>query len=106
MTSLINTTASNCQLPERDPKTECYSCKFMGRVAGNTHIDCQNPDPEIVGSRHGVDMGWFYYPILFDPVWKANLCRHFEKQDGKQSKTKINPQDTILSLIRLRNSIT
>jgi len=31
----------------------------------------------MTGNQHGVDHGWFYYPNLFDPVWKTRLCAHF-----------------------------
>jgi len=31
----------------------------------------------MVGIRHGVKNGWFYYPHNFDPVWKARECHNF-----------------------------
>lgn len=59
---------------------ECYSCKYHREVPGNTHIQCVNPDPGMVGNPHGVRHGWFFYPILFDPTWKEKLCDNYERK--------------------------
>lgn len=65
---------------------ECYFCKHKRNVVGNAHIKCANPDPEMEGEKHGIDNGWFYYPVLFDPVWKTKRCNNFEpksENDGE-----------------------
>lgn len=61
----------------RDLKNECYQCVSHKKVPGNCHIGCGNPDPNMQGDPHGVRNGWFFYPILFDPTWKAKLCSNF-----------------------------
>jgi hypothetical protein len=30
------------------------------------------------GSEHGIRHGWFFYPLLFDPVWKTKACVNHE----------------------------
>lgn len=60
--------------------SECYQCKHKRNVAGNAHIGCANPDPEMTGSEHGIKNGWFFYPFLFDPVWKEKRCKNFDPQ--------------------------
>jgi len=62
-------------------RSECYSCKFMREVPGNAHIKCIYPDPYMIGSDHGIKNGWFFYPILFDPVWKEKLCNNYEEKE-------------------------
>ena len=59
-------------------RDECYSCKHKREVPGNAHIQCVKPDPDMVGNKHGIEKGWFMYPLLFDPVWKEKDCCNFE----------------------------
>jgi len=63
---------------KRTKMNECFRCQNMGRVLGNSHIKCDKPDPEMTGVPHGVKNGWFFYPLLFDPVWKEKTCNNFE----------------------------
>ena len=62
----------------RDKKTECYSCVHKETVPGNCHIRCGKPDEFMTGSQHGISKGWFFYPLLFDPVWKKRLCNNYK----------------------------
>jgi len=64
----------------RTMHNECWSCIHRRKVPGNAHIRCAKPDPGMPGDRHGVRNGWFYYPVLFDPVWKMALCRNYEEE--------------------------
>ena len=57
--------------------TECYSCLHKRTVPGNAHIRCVNPDPTMTGHPHGIANGWFFYPLLFDPTWKARECANY-----------------------------
>jgi len=57
---------------------ECWHCKNKRSVPGNCHIQCIHPDPEMTGNEHGIRMGWFEYPYVFDPVWKTKACSNFK----------------------------
>ncbi len=70
-------------MKERTKHNECYRCVSKRSVPGNAHIKCVNPDPTMEGSRHGIKSGWFYYPMLFDPVWKSKLCSNYEPKTEK-----------------------
>lgn len=61
-----------------DKKDDCYQCRHRRSVAGESHIACANPDPKMFGNPVGIKRGWFLYPHLFDPVWKAKECSNFE----------------------------
>jgi hypothetical protein len=61
----------------RTMNDECWSCRHKRFVPGTHHIRCANPDPAMVGDEHGIREGWFMYPALFDPVWKARWCAHY-----------------------------
>ena len=68
---------------ERTMRNECYRCKHKRTVPGNSHIECVKPDPEMEGNKHGKEHGWFYYPVLFDPVWKIKDCNNFEDKENE-----------------------
>jgi len=62
----------------RDMQNECWGCMYKLNVPGNCHIKCAFPDGDMTGNPHGIKNGWFYYPSLFDPVWKTKSCNNFE----------------------------
>lgn len=59
-------------------KLKCWECKNKRSVLGNYHIQCAKPDPDMTGNPHGIKKGWFYYPMLFDPIWGDKECCNFE----------------------------
>lgn len=71
-------TTKNC--PVRTKENECYKCANMREVPGNCHIKCIDPDPTINGCKYAVRNGWFFYPLLFDPVWKEKTCANFKEK--------------------------
>lgn len=70
-------------LGDKMDKPNCYKCKYRGNLPGDCHSVCEHPaikdqfisviipPPElnIKGNRHGIDHGWFWWPINFDPIW-------------------------------------
>lgn len=77
-------------------KPDCYKCRYRGDLSGNAHSCCRYPGnktgmldyfaPEnnlnavklnIQGAPHGIRMGWFNWPVDFDPTWLRN-CDGFE----------------------------
>jgi len=66
----------------KNRKDDCYQCVYKQNVPGNTHIKCTNPDPNMTGDAHGITNGWFFYPLLFDPVWKTKECSNFKKKES------------------------
>lgn len=67
---------------KRDNMNECWHCAHKREVAGNAHIKCSKPDPDMRGDSHGIKNGWFFYPLLFDPTWKKDMCKNFENHDS------------------------
>ena len=65
----------------RDMRSECYHCKHKQEVAGNAHIQCVKPDVNMTGEPHGIKHGWFFYPLLFDPIWKTAMCKNYESKE-------------------------
>ena len=82
-----------------DRPPDCYKCVYRKEVPGDAHSMCSHPealakiknDPVaeviaifgsvgrgpglhvralgVTGNSHGVRMGWFNWPLNFDPVW-------------------------------------
>ena len=59
-------------------KSKCYKCLHKREVPGNTHVMCAKPDPQMTGETRAIKMGWFFYPLLFDPTWMTKECSNFE----------------------------
>jgi hypothetical protein len=59
-------------------RSQCWTCKHRRSVPGNAHIECVRPDVAMTGNPHGIQKGWFMYPLLFDPVWATKLCDNHE----------------------------
>ena len=90
-------------------KPDCYSCIHRQSIPGTSHSACghpealegikDNPLAEILAAfgsvgrgpglnvrrlgvtadSHGVRMGWFNWPLNFDPIW-LETCDGFEKK--------------------------
>ena len=96
----------------KNPKPNCYDCKWRGTVPGSAHSSCRHPsvapaleDPlanilaifagigrsapikldalGVEGNEHGIKSGWFNWPWDFDPVWLQS-CDGFEKKEEKK----------------------
>ena len=83
-------------------KPNCYECKWRQNLVYDCHSKCAHPKIEpgdeflsilgmggalkrlnISGNPHGIRMGWFAWPINFDPVW-LETCDGFEKIEEKK----------------------
>ena len=77
-------------------KANCYKCIYRGTVPGDCHSCCRYPGNRtgildyfaaenrdnakklnIRGNPHGIKMGWFMWPVNFDPTWLEN-CDGFK----------------------------
>ena len=65
-------------------ENKCHQCQHKRAVPGSAHIQCLNPDPDMKGDPHGIGRGWFFYPLVFDPVWMEAKCHNYEAVKGKE----------------------
>jgi len=61
-------------------KPNCYKCKYREEIPGDAHSRCTNLKAKVVGERHGINSGWFFWPFNFDPTWLIN-CNGFKKKE-------------------------
>lgn len=59
---------------------KCYSCAFRRTIPGDAHSACANTTAKVEGEDHGKVLGWFYWPINFDPVWLKS-CNGFKQKE-------------------------
>ena len=85
---------------------KCHECQYRGTVPGDAHSCCKHPKIEdnplgelmailgysigdsasaaeelnIRANPHGVKMGWFMWPVNFDPIWLEN-CDGFKEKE-------------------------
>lgn len=95
---------SDAQNIPEPTKANCYKCKHRSALNYSAHSQCVNPvvkdhslmlatkwkhlvatiggveHPLISGNQHGIDNGWFFWPIDFDPAWLES-CLLFEEID-------------------------
>lgn len=62
--------------------SQCYSCVHKRTIPGDAHIQCVNPDDAMEGYPHGIRMGWWMYPVVFDPTWNLTICRNHKEREG------------------------
>ena len=82
----------------------CHKCKHRRSIPGDAHSQCAHPDIDesplgpimallgvcddssarhklgIQANPHGVKMGWFMWPLNFDPCWLEN-CEGYEEKE-------------------------
>jgi len=83
----------------------CYECRYRKDMTYSVHSTCEHPEAmasikllvlaamlgkeipnplNIVGNEHGVKMGWFFWPIDFDPVWLERCDGFKEIEEAKE----------------------
>lgn len=65
-------------------KPNCWKCAHKREVPGNAHIACANPLAIVRGDKHGVRMGWFLWPLIFDPTWLIS-CDGFQAKEVRNA---------------------
>lgn len=62
-------------------KPNCHACRSHRHIAGDCHVSCGNPLARVVGNEHGIRMGWFLWPVNFDPTWLVS-CDSFDSEEA------------------------
>lgn len=83
---------------------KCYTCIHRRSVPGDAHSCCKYPGTNtdllslfsdenlkmmkqlnIRANPHGIEKGWFLWPINFDPVWLEN-CDGYQKKEEETNE--------------------
>ena len=81
-------------------KPDCYKCVHRLEVPGSAHSRCNNHEAKVAGNQHGARMGWFNWPLNYDPTWLVS-CDGFSDnpKDGKPYK-KLDPMAELFAMLR------
>lgn len=58
-------------------KPKCGECIHRRSIPGDAHSACANLNAQVTADRYGVEQGWFFWPLNFDPSW-LKTCTGFE----------------------------
>lgn len=73
---------------EKKEKPDCYKCIHRRNLVGDVHSKCIHPSISertfenplnIKGNPHGIQKGWFNWPVNFDPVWLESCDGFYPK---------------------------
>jgi len=76
----------------------CYRCVHRLDIPGDAHSRCNNHAANVTGSRHGIEHGWFMWPLNFDPVW-LDFCDGFS--DNPKDIKPVTELPQLLELLAL-----
>lgn len=83
-----------------DEKPDCYACVHRRRLPGDCHSRCNNVGAKVVGHDHGMSMGWFKWPVNFDPVWLVSCDGFSDRPEDNLPEAELPPLLEIWGLLR------
>lgn len=81
-------------------KPDCYKCVHKLDVPGSAHSRCNNHDAKVSANARGVAMGWFMWPLNFDPVWLESCDGFSDNPNDRQDRKELSPMAELLSMLR------
>jgi len=86
-----------------DTKSQCWRCAYKAAVPGSCHIRCvynwaksEHRPPR--GKEYGIDSGWYYFPLNYDPVWMIDGCQ--ARADEREPEM-VGPDNPMLDLLSI-----
>lgn len=81
-------------------RPNCYKCVHRSSVPGDAHSRCNNHSANVVGNKHGIKNGWFFWPVNFDPVWLEDCNGFSDKQEDAKPVQKLDPLLELIGMLR------
>jgi hypothetical protein len=81
-------------------KPDCYKCVHRLNLPGDCHSRCNNFESNVTAKAHGVRMGWFNWPLNFDPVWLESCDGFSDKPEDRKERQKADPLLEVLAMLR------
>jgi hypothetical protein len=88
-----------------DKKIQCYACAYRRAVPGSVHIRCTYDWIKAgvsvpKGNSHGIQSGWYNFPLNYDPVWMDEECLFVTTvRDPDMTREKYSPMVELFSLL-------
>jgi len=81
-------------------KPDCFTCVHRLSLPGNSHSRCNKHEAKVTGDKHGIRMGWFLWPLNFDPVWLESCDSWSNDEKDKQPYREADPMAELFALLR------
>lgn len=86
-----------------EEKNSCHNCVYMRNVPYDAHISCafnfKKAGAKLPpGDRHAFEMGWYMFPVNYDPIWMIGGCTKFSKVADPEFET--DPMSSFISMLR------
>ena len=73
---------------------KCKTCIHKKDIPGDAHYSCTKPSAMISGiNYHGVENGWFMWPINFDPTWAEDCIGYADINEKLEEKDILELQE-------------
>lgn len=82
-----------------ESKPDCYKCVHRRTIPGNCHSRCNNFQAVVRGNPHGIKMGWFLWPLNFDPTWLISCDGFSSDPKDQKPEQKANPLMELLAIL-------
>jgi hypothetical protein len=83
-----------------ETKPDCYKCVHRLNMPGNAHSRCNNHDAKVAGDSHGIRMGWFMWPLNYDPVWLKSCAGFSDKPEDRKPRKEVDPLAELFAMLR------
>jgi len=68
---------------------KCLTCIHKKNIPGDAHVSCDRPSTGVVNAnQHGSDIGWFFFPLNFDPCWAEDCTGYVSTSQKLEEKSK------------------
>jgi hypothetical protein len=80
---------------------DCYKCIHRRTIPGDAHIRCNNMvATNVTGNAHGTSLGWFRWPLNFDPTWLETCDGFSDNQLDNLPDIKMSPLMELWGMLR------
>lgn len=83
-----------------EKKPDCYKCVHRLDIPGNAHSRCNNHDAHVAANARGIRMGWFNWPLNFDPVWLISCDGFSDNPEDRKPKKELSPLAELMAILR------
>lgn len=68
----------------------CYECVHHRRLPGDAHISCVHRHAVVRADPAGIQAGWCFWPLNFDPQW-VRECNSFSADEKDRYTGVVGP---------------
>ena len=79
----------------------CYTCVHRLSIPGDAHTRCNNVNAKVEGDSYGIRMGWFIWPLNFDPTWLKSCDGFSNNLEDKKPRVEHDTLTELFAILKL-----